>query len=133
MRADGVRLAWLERLRVRGCGGEVRVKLYVARLATGLGVIALPPGTGVSGFRLSRDAMTGAVSAATIAKPPLTCSPAEQARTLRLADTTLTSAYAPGQPWTERWTFFICDTPRPVDLSFTPAADGGTDWSIKAR
>lgn len=133
IRSDGVIAASDERLRVTGCGRESVVKLYIARRGDGFGVIPLNPGTGMAGFRLSRDAMQGAVGALAMQKPPPPCDAAEQSRTLRLADTALTSPYGVGRPWTEHWTFSVCGEARAVDLAFTPAADGGTDWSIKAR
>ena len=133
VRSDGVAAAFDEHLRVSGCGRSSVVKLYTARRGDGFGLIALPPGTGVAGYRLSHDATLGAVSSLAMQKPPPPCDADTQARTLRLADTALTSPYAPGRPWSERWTFYVCGQARPVDLAFTPGADGGTDWSIKAR
>ncbi len=133
IRSDGVTAASNEVLRVTGCGRETVVKLYIARRGDGFGLIPLSPGTGAAGHRLTHDALPGAVSALALQRPPPPCDAAEQARTLRLADTALTSPYAPGRPWSERWTFDVCGQSRAVDLAFTPAADGGTDWSIKAR
>ena len=128
-----VQAVWDEHLTVSGCGRTMRVKMYVARRGEDWAVAPLPPGTGVVGNRLAHDVMPAAVSSAVLQMPPLECRLEERGPSTRLADTELTSSYAPGKPWTERWTFTVCGQPRPVEITFTPAADGGTDYRLKGR
>jgi hypothetical protein len=137
--ADGVRAppaggaAWDEHLRVEGCGRTIVVKLIIARLPQDWGAVPLPPGTGVVGVRLSKDVAPMAAAAAEHQRPDLACTEDERRRTLRLANAELLTSYAKGRPWAERWTFSICGQARPVDIDFTPAADGGTDYRLKVR
>lgn len=129
----GVAAAWEEAVDVSGCGRRVRVKMFVARRGEGWGVLALPPGEGQVAYTLYKDVRTPAAIAAVDHGPPLSCSREEAARTMRLADTALTTPYGPRRPWSERWTFVVCNQLRPVEIDFLPTPDGGTDYHIKTR
>lgn len=124
-----------EHLAVAGCAGDARVvavNLILAPLGPTLGVLQLPPGTGAVDYRLFQDVAPAAAAAAG-ARSARGCSSDEAGRSTHLADTALLTPYAAGRPWAERWTFSVCGALQPVDIDFTPTADGGTDYHMRGR
>jgi hypothetical protein len=87
-------------------------------------IAELLPGGTITDPALQHDASDAARVLAKSLRPP-TC-----ARTI-LTDTRVTAPpEGAAAPWVERWTFDQCATATDVEMTFTPAAKGGTTWSV---
>jgi hypothetical protein len=123
----------VERLRVVGCGADRRVNLMAVRLKEGgWGVLPLPPGESLAGYRLHTDMMMSVLQSASSTRPALTCATEEMVRTFDLHDAVVLTPPESGA-WSERWTVGMCGAERQIDIQFIPAGDGGTTWSIKVE
>lgn len=87
-------------------------------------MIELLPGATVADPQLQRDAFRGS-GAAVVTVRPQGCDHQWVTETRPVSD------HKSGEPWTERWIYDLCGTKAEVEMTFTPAADGGTDWTAK--
>jgi hypothetical protein len=115
-----------EHLIVAGCGRAWRVNLAVSR-GDGGGWRASPmlPGNSNAGFLLQSDVLKVLLPAVGRSNPDC---PGPVWNAVVLLD-------PPGEQgvWVEEWSLSACGAPVDLDLTFTPTADGGTDFGAKAH
>jgi hypothetical protein len=126
-----------EHVRIEGCGAQARVDnvMTVRQKAGGWWMSVSAPGDTIASPGLIQDVLRMSVALATAGRPPATgC--ADGQRVFLLLDTKLVGpppSHAPGTvaTWQERWRQTSCGEDRSVLVTFTSAADGGTDFQVQ--
>ena len=120
-----------ERLSVEGCGRTSVQNILIAVTPDGQRrAIVMFPGESNAGLRLQRDTLAAAVQAALLNPPKLPCDGDELKKNWRLVETSITTRPGQDGAWKERWMFRACDVDRPVAVTFTPSAAGGTSYAV---
>lgn len=119
------RIAWVERY-VVGCEPIAVRSLLMIWDGTELRAGHLVPGRTNTDPLLQRDVMQGIVAAAATIRPA-GCQDQTLVVDVRLVDP---QAPAPGA-WNEVWSVMQCQARGEFRVSFTPAPQGGTTWSIQ--
>jgi len=124
-RAVPVAGKWRERVTVVRCGRTVRhnVFLYASRVRGLHAVVAFP---GESRADLELQFQIGKQVLATVRRTNRAC------KRLDIIDTSLRDKdAAPGQPWTEIWTSWVCGVLVHAEVRYTPKAGGGLDFRVR--
>ncbi len=118
-------VSWIERY-VLGCQPRTMRSLLMILEGEQPRAVELLPGQTGADPLLQRNALQGA-TAATVTSPraPKDC------RQRYVVDTRTTTPPERSGSWVERWTYDLCGTKVDVDMTFTPSARGGTDWSAR--
>lgn len=109
--------AYLERVRLTGCGREVIHNIQVVRLRRGgWDGIGLLPGEPRSTPRQQNEAMQRMATVALNTGPALPCPSSQALRTM--ANGPVRVIASEGTGWTERWPVRLCGADRTVDARF---------------
>lgn len=124
-RAVPVAGKWRERVTVSRCGQTVRhnIFLYASRVRGLHAVVAFP---GESRADLEIQFQIGKQVLASARRTNRAC------KRLDIVETTLREKdAAPGQPWTEIWTSWVCGILVHAEVRYTPKAGGGLDFRVR--
>ena len=114
--------AYLERVRLTGCGRETTHNIQVVRLRRGgWDGIGLLPGDPRSTPRQQNEAMQQMAAVALNTGPALPCPSSQALRTMVHGEARVIASHGTG--WTERWPLRLCGVDRSVDVRFE--APGG--------
>ena len=116
----------IERLDFSGCGHAWRMTMAVG-LESGGDWTGTPmlPGDSHAGFTLQNDVLTSLLPRLQNNAPG--CPRLDWSEVKILTPPDKTGA------WTEAWSINACGKPFNLALTFTPTADGGTDFAVKSR
>ncbi|MDB5429251.1 MAG: hypothetical protein JWP35_367 [Caulobacter sp.] len=115
----------LERLAFSGCGHGWLINIAVGTTGGGWSAAPMLPGESQAGFLLQNDVLKTLVPA--VRKVSAGCN------RLDWSEVKLTTPPNKAGVWAEAWSINACGRPVNLTLTFTPGANGGTDYAVKSR
>jgi hypothetical protein len=123
----------IEHVRVEACGRDWRQNIVAFHSKSGgwKGSL-LMPGDSLADYFMQRDVLRMLIQIAPVGLSPTTCDETQQNKTFIFKGAKVSAQPDKTGLWKEVWSVDVCSQTRPVEVTFTPKADGTIDTDYKA-